>query len=204
VPDVDQTLRDELLLGGSEAGNASLAERILLPALNLRGLSSGHVGQLATNAIPTLAQASIDFRLVPDQTPAGVRAAVEAHLRKQGFFVVEDEPSAELRRAHARVVRAQWSAGYPAARTDLELPVARDVRQVVEQALGGPAVTLPTLGGSVPMRTFEDALRLPVIGLGLVNHDNNQHAANENLRLRNLWDAIEVDAALLARLGAPR
>jgi acetylornithine deacetylase/succinyl-diaminopimelate desuccinylase-like protein len=34
-----------------------------------------------------------------------------------------------------------------------------------------------------------------------VNHDNNQHAANENLRLQNLWDGIEIFAALLARLG---
>ena len=51
------------------------------------------------------------------------------------------------------------------------------------------------------MRTLAEATRLPVIGLGLVNADNNQHAANENLRLRNLWDAIEVQAALLARLG---
>ncbi len=122
----------------------------------------------------------------------------------QGFFVVGDEPSAEVRRAHARVLRAQWGSGYPAARTDLDLPVARDVARVVEQAFGAPPVRLPTLGGSVPMRTLAETTRLPVIGLGLVNPDNNQHAANENLRLRNLWDAIEVQAALLARLGAER
>ncbi len=63
--------------------------RLLLPALNLRGLSAGHVGEQATNSIPTEARASIDFRLVPDQSPSGVQAAVEAHLRRQGFFVVE-------------------------------------------------------------------------------------------------------------------
>ena len=45
-------------------------------------------------------------------------------------------------------------------------------------------------------------LGAPVIGVPIVNHDNNQHAANENLRLRNLWDGIEVYAPLLARLGA--
>ncbi len=201
IPDLDQALRDELLLGSSEGAPARLAERVMLPALNLRGLSSGHVGEQATNSIPTEARASIDFRLVPDQAPAGVRAAVEAHLRRQGFFVVEGEPAAEVRRAHPRVVRVEWEPGYPAARTDLDLPVAREVRRVVEEALGAPPVSLPTLGGSVPMRTLAEATRLPVIGLGLVNADNNQHAANENLRLRNLWDAIEVQAALLARLG---
>lgn len=41
---------------------------------------------------------------------------------------------------------------------------------------------------------------LPVIGLPIVNHDNNQHAANENLRLRNLWDGIDTYAAMLAEL----
>ncbi len=32
----------------------------------------------------------------------------------------------------------------------------------------------------------------------IVNHDDNQHAANENLRLQNLWDGIDTMAALLA------
>jgi acetylornithine deacetylase/succinyl-diaminopimelate desuccinylase-like protein len=37
-----------------------------------------------------------------------------------------------------------------------------------------------------------------------VNHDNNQHGANENLRLQNLWDGIEVYASLLAGLDSQR
>jgi acetylornithine deacetylase/succinyl-diaminopimelate desuccinylase-like protein len=35
----------------------------------------------------------------------------------------------------------------------------------------------------------------------VVNHDNNQHAANENLRLQNLFDGIQVYAALISHLG---
>jgi hypothetical protein len=38
---------------------------------------------------------------------------------------------------------------------------------------------------------------VPVIGLPIANHDDNQNAANENLRLPNLWDGIEIYAALL-------
>ncbi len=200
VPDPDDALRTELLLHATEAGNARLAERIMLPALNVRGLESGHVGERATNSIPTTARASLDFRLVPDQTPAGVRAAVEAHLRRQGFFVTADEPTPEQRRAHPRLVRAQWGAGYPAARTDMNLPIARDVRRVVDEAVGGSLVVVPTLGGSIPMYLFAEALHTPVIGVPIANHDNNQHAANENLRLKNLWDGIELYAALFARL----
>jgi acetylornithine deacetylase/succinyl-diaminopimelate desuccinylase-like protein len=59
---------------------------------------------------------------------------------------------------------------------------------------------MPMLGGSVPMRIFADALRMPIIGVPLANYDNNQHGANENLRIQNLWDGIEIYAALLTDL----
>jgi len=40
-----------------------------------------------------------------------------------------------------------------------------------------------------------------VIGVPIANHDNNQHAADENLRLQNMWDAIEMYAGIFAELG---
>jgi acetylornithine deacetylase/succinyl-diaminopimelate desuccinylase-like protein len=48
---------------------------------------------------------------------------------------------------------------------------------------------------------FREALDATVIIVPIANHDNNQHAPNENLRLQNLWDGIEIYAALMARLG---
>lgn len=36
------------------------------------------------------------------------------------------------------------------------------------------------------------------ITASVANYDNNQHAANENIRLQNLWEGIEVMAALEA------
>jgi hypothetical protein len=41
----------------------------------------------------------------------------------------------------------------------------------------------------------------PFLIVPIANHDNNQHAANENLRMRNLWDGIGVFAVLFVRLG---
>jgi acetylornithine deacetylase/succinyl-diaminopimelate desuccinylase-like protein len=99
------------------------------------------------------------------------------------------------------VLRAVWSLDYPGARTDVGLPVSRAVVAVVERAVGAPVVRVPMLGGSVPMALFVDALKKPVIGIPIVNHDNNQHGINENLRLQNLWDGIEVFAELMADLG---
>jgi acetylornithine deacetylase/succinyl-diaminopimelate desuccinylase-like protein len=201
VPDVDPALRRELALAASEAGGARLVERIMLPALNLRGLQSGAVGASAQNAIPTEARASIDFRLVPDQTPARVRERVEAHLRGQGFSVVHAEPTPDERRATPNLVRLEWGTGYPAARTPLEQPFSRRLVSVVGEDLDEPVIALPTLGGSIPMHLFIETFRVPVVGLPIVNHDNAQHAPDENLRLQNLWDGIATFAVVIAGLG---
>jgi acetylornithine deacetylase/succinyl-diaminopimelate desuccinylase-like protein len=44
---------------------------------------------------------------------------------------------------------------------------------------------------------FEKHLGAPTITVPAANYDNNQHAENENLRIGNLWDAIETMAALM-------
>src|ERR1019366_4778348 len=97
LPVIDAELKRELLLGGTEAGNALLAERIQLPAVNLRGIRSGQVGALAPNSIPPDATASVDFRLVQNQPPAHVRELVEAHLRARGWFIVHEEAADSIR-----------------------------------------------------------------------------------------------------------
>jgi acetylornithine deacetylase/succinyl-diaminopimelate desuccinylase-like protein len=202
VPPVEGALQEALALHETEGAGAPLVERIMLPALNVRGLQSGAVGERASNAIPGEATASIDFRLVPDQTPATVRARVEAHLRGQGYSLVDHAPTARERRDLPRLLRLDWEGGYPSARTALDLPFSRAVVAAVEETLGAPVVRLPSLGGSVPMYLFVRAAGgRPIVGLPIVNHDNNQHAADENLRLQNLWDGIESFAGLIARLG---
>jgi acetylornithine deacetylase/succinyl-diaminopimelate desuccinylase-like protein len=50
------------------------------------------------------------------------------------------------------------------------------------------------------MDLFQQGNNVPVIAFPIVNHDNNQHAANENLRLQNLWDGLEVFATFFSGL----
>lgn len=201
VPAIDSAMRVEVQLGATEAKNAPLVERIMLPALNLRGIRGGNVGATASNTIPTEATASIDFRLVPRQTPAHIKTLVEAHAQRQGYFVVDHTPSPAERAAHARILKLTWEAGYPATRVSMDSPLSRAVVRATQDAVSGPIVAVPTLGGSLPMYTFEDVLHVPLIVLPIVNHDNNQHSSNENIRLQNLFDGIEVYAVVLARLG---
>ena len=201
IPAVDSAMRVETQLGATEAKNAPLVERIMLPALNLRGIRGGNVGATASNAIPTEATASIDFRLVPRQTPDHVRQLVETHLRAHGYTIVDHTPTADERMRTARIAKVTWEAGYAPTRVAMDSPLSQAVLRATEEAVGGPVVALPTLGGSLPMYTFEKVLHAPLIVLPIVNHDNNQHASNENVRLQNVFDGIDVYAVVLARLG---
>jgi acetylornithine deacetylase/succinyl-diaminopimelate desuccinylase-like protein len=83
----------------------------------------------------------------------------------------------------------------------MDLPFSRALTRAVAEASGAPLIRLPTLGGSIGMELFARILDRPVVGLPIVNHDNNQHGADENLRLQNLWDGIEVYATVMTRVG---
>ena len=127
MPTIDSALR----VGAAdsarrEANNAALVERIMLPALNLRGIRGGGVGATASNTIPTEAVASIDFRLVPRQTPSAFARLVEAHARAQGYFVIDHD--ADSGRAHGACENSEDGRGRRLsgdARVDGRAAVAR-------------------------------------------------------------------------------
>lgn len=197
APNNDQALKRELQIAGTEGGGKKLNDLINDPSLNIRGLSSASVGTTARNVIPSTAMAEIDIRLVKG---IGHRTAIErvrAHIRKEGYFIVAVEPDETTRLTYPKLIRVVNSDGYNAARTSMELDISRRIIAAVESARGKTAL-MPTLGGSVPLYLFTDLLKLPAIGIPIANHDNNQHSANENMRLQNLWDGIETMAALLA------
>ena len=200
IPNIEAELRREFQIGGNEGDGKPLNELLMLPALNVRGIEAGHVGAQASNTIQTEARASIDFRLVPDQTPESIKPRVEAHLRARGFEIVRETPDRAVRLAHPKLVRVEWGSGYPPARTALDLPLSRQIAAIITAA-GHDPVRLPTMGGSIPMYLFQQPNDTPAIMLPIVNHDNNQHAADENLRLQNLWDGIEIFAAVFAELS---
>jgi acetylornithine deacetylase/succinyl-diaminopimelate desuccinylase-like protein len=77
---------------------------------------------------------------------------------------------------------------------------ARAVIHAADAATGKPVAVLPMMGGSVPIYLFHNLLKMPVVGLPVVNHDDSQHAPNENIRLKNLWDGIDIYAAMMGSL----
>jgi acetylornithine deacetylase/succinyl-diaminopimelate desuccinylase-like protein len=196
APDIDAALMREFWLGGVEGGGKKLTELITLPSLNIRGMASSRTGSQASNVIPASATATMDVRLVKGMDPQRTAQRVIDHIRKQGFFVVNSEPGAEVRMGHPKVAMVVTRGGEAAIRTPMDLPISQEVIGVVESARG-PAVKLPNMGGGLPLISVERPLGTRTIVMPIGNHDNNQHSYNENLRLQNLWDGIELMAALL-------
>ncbi|MCG8433617.1 MAG: M20/M25/M40 family metallo-hydrolase, partial [Gammaproteobacteria bacterium] len=196
IPDIDAQLRRELGLHSSELNNAPLAERLLLPSLNVRGMVSAAIGAAARNIIPTQATASIDIRLALGNDPINMIDLVEAHVRRQGFHIVRGEPDEATRLKHPKIARIERRPGYPAARTATDSAFAGTVVKAARRVSGDELVILPTLGGSLPLYLFNEILGAPVIIIPIANHDNNQHAPNENLRIENLWYGIDLMGAL--------
>ena len=197
----DDSLRTSLGLSHTEANNAALGERIMLPALNIRGIKAGGVGSGATNSVPTSASVSIDFRLVPNQTTARLRSLLNAHLASLGYTVVTDSNAASKSKDRSRLAYVTWDSGYTSVRVPAATPVVGAVKRLMAKSYGRDPFVLPVLGGSLPLFHFVDALGATVITVPTVNADNSQHAPNENLRIQNLWDAIVVFADLMTGLG---
>jgi acetylornithine deacetylase/succinyl-diaminopimelate desuccinylase-like protein len=196
---LEKHLRDELWVKRPE--HESWIESVNEPSLNVRGMRSASVGKESRNVVPNEAQASIDIRLVKGVTAREMVDRVRKHVEAQGYFVTNMLPTEAERKTHTRVAMVNVSDfGYEAYGLPMDDPAAKAVIRVLK-GWRKDLVAMPTLGGSVPLSEMQKVVRKPMVGVPMANHDNNQHAANENLRLRNLWDGVEMFAALYMGLG---
>ncbi|HEV8589536.1 MAG TPA: M20/M25/M40 family metallo-hydrolase [Pyrinomonadaceae bacterium] len=198
APAYDDELRSQLGLAKTEGNGKSLMELINEPSLNINGMSSGDVGALARNVIPTNARAVLDLRLVKGNDHRRQVQRLIDHIRKQGFYVSDRDPTDAERKQHALIAKVTARAGgYNAERTRMDLPISVAVIEAVQSTSKDPIVKLPTSGGSLPLSIITDHLRTVTLTVPIANYDNNQHAENENIRLQNLWDGIETWAAVM-------
>ena len=194
VPAADAQLRSELGLGWTEGNGSSLLDAIQQPSLNINGIRAADVGDKARNVIPTSAAATLDLRLVKGNDSKRQVEKLIRHIQGQGFQVLDREPTMEERLRYPKIVTVIATPGYNAERTALNDPLAQSVAASVKPF---GAVVLPSLGGSLPLYVFRETLGVSTVTLSLANYDNNQHAEDENLRLGNLWRAIDIAAAVM-------
>ena len=195
VPDDSESMRRLYGLGSTDGAAASLQEGLNLPSFSVHTMKGGEVG----GVIAATATAEIAMRLVKENSPRQMVDRVLAHIRMQGYFIVDHDPDAPTLAAHPRVAKVTTRGGTASGawRTDPDVPEARFITDALRSRWGGRLVRIRTLGGGVPAGPFIDTFHVPTVGVSLANYDDNQHTDNENLRLANLWNGIATLAAIM-------
>jgi acetylornithine deacetylase/succinyl-diaminopimelate desuccinylase-like protein len=198
VPSVDEQMKQELGISAVEMKGLSLREAINQPSLNINGMQSGNVGKMASNQIPTYATAVIDLRLVLGNDWKRQQQKVINHIKSQGYYITNSEPTDEERKKYAKIIKlVAGEDGVNAQRTSMDLPIIQKVIAAVKTTTAQQLVLQPTMGGTLPLFLFEKHLNAKTITVPIANHDNNQHAENENIRIGNLFNGIETMGALM-------
>jgi acetylornithine deacetylase/succinyl-diaminopimelate desuccinylase-like protein len=196
MPNVEAALKKDFLVARPERPEQRLERKLNEPTLSVLAMEAGGGFDAAPrSAIPASAAARIEMRLVHGLDPARMNTRVVDHVKAEGYFVVVGrDPTDAERTTHPLLARVDLRGGSAAPRVSMDEPMTRAVVAALSQG-GRELVRLPTLGGSMPFSTFSE--RMPTVGFSMVNHDNNQHGPDENLRLRNLWEGIEMMAAIM-------
>ena len=159
---------------------------VLEPTCNIDGLTTGYEGGGPKTVIPCEANAKVDFRLVPDQTPDDILDKLRRHLDARGFADIE------MRRL---------SAERP-ARTSIDHPFVEVVREAARQVYPAEPVISPTMAGTGPLYPFAETLGLATADCGVGYPESRIHAPDENIRLADFVRGAQHVAAILERFAA--
>lgn len=199
VPDDEEAIRAALGIGTIDQVGTTLQEAVQYPSLNIRGMSSGWVGEQRRTIIPATATAEVDVRLVMESDPDRLLRLIRGHIESLGYLVIQREPTDEERRVHPRIATFTSEISYRAFRTEFDSKPGRWLSSALENLYGGEPIKIRTSGGSIPISPFVTTLNVPAVSVPTVNPDNNQHSPNENIRLGNFIEGIKVCLAILAQ-----
>ncbi len=199
VPDDTVAIKRQVGIAETDRVGRTLQEARQYPSLNVRGLRSAWVGPESRTIVPATATAEIDVRLVKESDPARLLRLVREHIEALGYYVVDREPSDAERLEHPRIATFESNVSYRAFRTEVDSPMGRWLTDAMVHLFGGEPVKLRTSGGSIPISPFVTTLDVPAVTVPTVNPDNNQHSPNENIRLGNFEEGIQVILSILVQ-----
>jgi acetylornithine deacetylase/succinyl-diaminopimelate desuccinylase-like protein len=175
----------EALLG--EDGFTTLERRWARPTFDVNGLSSGYQGEGAKTVLPARATAKFSFRLVPNQDPKKVSAALEDKLRQMCPAGI-----------HMELIDFH---GAPGVVVPLDSPYMAAAERAIESGFGRTPVFIRE-GGSIPVvATFHDLLGVDTLLLGWGLDDDNTHSPNEKFSVADFHRGIKASAYLWHELG---
>ena len=197
VPDDPAAIHDLLQINKPEQVGSNYQESLQYPSFNARGIQSGWVGAKARTIVPDIATVAIDIRLVPESDPQKLVAAIKAHITKQGYHIVDHEPTKEERMTHPKILFFHNARATMPFRTDVKSTTGIWLENIVKKEFKEDPVKVRIMGGTVPIAAFINELGIPAVIVPMVNPDNNQHSPNENLRIGHLQYAMRMFGAIL-------
>lgn len=199
VPDDTEEINRSIGIHAPDGVGRNYQEALQYPSLNIRGLSSGWVGNEARTIVPDRAIAEMDIRTIPETDPQRLIELVRQHIVSQGYYIIDGEPTDDERAQYQRIVAFRSRPGYRAYRTEFNSPIGQWLMQAMKRATDEEPVRKRLSGGSVPISPLISSLEIPAVNIPTVNPDNNQHSPNENLRLGNYLDGIKIILAILTQ-----
>ena len=125
VPDDEVAIRRALGIARADRIGENLQESVQYPSLNIRGLSSGWVGDESRTIVPATATAEIDIRLVKESDPDYLVNLVRQHIEGMGYHVIDRAPVEEERHEHPRIVSFTSEFSYSAYRSGFNEAASR-------------------------------------------------------------------------------
>ncbi|GAA4467753.1 dipeptidase [Nibrella saemangeumensis] len=199
VPDNEEAIRQKVGFAQPDKVGRNYQEALQYPSLNIRGLVSANVGEKSNTIVPDKAVAEIDIRTVPESDSQRLIDLVLNHIRSQGYHILDREPTDEERQKHPKLISVKSVIAMLPVRTEFGIYPDRWLSAAMTRAFGQEPVKIRIGGGSVPIAPFIRVLNIPSISVPMVNMDNNQHAANENLRLGNYVEGVKTWLAILTQ-----
>jgi acetylornithine deacetylase/succinyl-diaminopimelate desuccinylase-like protein len=171
-----------------EAGYSTLERIWARPTAEVNGIWGGYTGPGGKTIIPSQAHAKLSFRLVANQEPADVAAALREYVAQRTppgieATVTTGEPG--VRACFSPVDSAAVAAG----------------RRAMQRAFGRE-VLLTREGGSGPEADLAAILGAPLVFLGVGLGSDRIHAPNEKVEMALLLKGAEAAAYLWDELAA--
>jgi acetylornithine deacetylase/succinyl-diaminopimelate desuccinylase-like protein len=174
-----------------ESGYGTLERIGARPTAEVNGIGGGYQGAGGKTIVPSDAFVKLSFRLVANQSPHAVIAAVEK-------FVADNTPD-------GITSSIEWEGdGVAPCLVPVDTPAYRALADAISQAFDGLPVLPTREGGSGPEAAIQQALGVPLVFLGVGLPDDQIHAPNEKVNLSMLYRGAEAAALLwsnFARLG---
>ncbi len=171
-----------------EVGYTTLERRGVRPTLDVNGLWGGFAGEGSKTIIPASAHAKVSCRLVANQDPNRIFEAFRAYIE-------EIAPPGVT-------TTVRFIGGGRSSLTPIDHPATQAAARALDATFGRAPVYIRA-GGSIPVcASFISILGLPVVLLGFTPPDDNAHAPNEWMDLRNYETSIRTIARMWDELVA--